>query len=312
MSATNPSPFEELVSRYLDGGLTDTDAAELVASLAEPALAVRFLEMTRLNSEIAGLLSAPVPDGAMVELVRMDIEKSLAAAPPSTGVRLRIAERTQSSAGAGPTVCSAPRPLPPRRKPVLRALAWAAMFLVFAGAAIFFLNRTRLAEAPAVASVEGEVQLIGPNDEHPVTPGQSWQRSETLKTVGPKSTATVTFGDGSRLELGHNCIALNQSSKEGRRVELHHGTVQAALKKQPARRPFVFSTPEAEVIVVGTTLKLATGGHHTRLDVTEGEVRFRRRHDGAEVAVKAGYFAVVAPNVPLVAKPLHADPHRSP
>ena len=54
------------------------------------------------------------------------------------------------------------------------------------------------------------------------------------------------------------------------------------------------------------------GGHHTRLEVTGGEVRFRRRHDGAEVAVKAGCCAVVAPNVPLVAKPVHTEPHRVP
>jgi hypothetical protein len=45
------------------------------------------------------------------------------------------------------------------------------------------------------------------------------------------------------------------------------------------------------------------------LEVTEGEVRFRRRHDGAEVAVKAGNYAVVARNAPLVATPFHPDPH---
>ena len=310
MSATNLSRFEELVSRYLDEGLTETDAAELETLLAEPPLAARFLEMTRLNSEIAGLLSAPVPDAAMVELVRADIEKGLAAAQPATGVRLQIAERTQPGAGTDPTVFSAPRPLPRRRKPVLRALAWAAVFLVFTGlAAVFFLNRTRLAEAPAVASLEGEVRLIGPNGEHALTLGQSWQRGETLKTVGPKSTATVTFSDGSRLAMGDNCIALNQSTKGERRLELQHGTVQGALKKQPARRAFVFVTPEAEAIVVGTTLRLVVSGHSTRLEVTEGEVRLRRRQDGAEVAVKAGQYAVVAPNVPLIATPFHPDPH---
>lgn len=170
---------------------------------------------------------------------------------------------------------------------MLRVFAWAAVLLVFAGlATVFLFNRTRLAEVPAVASVEGEVRLIGPHGERALNAPQSWQRGETLKTVGPKSTATVTFSDGSRLAMGDNCIALNQSTKEERRVELQHGTVQAALKKQPKQRPFVFVAPEAEAIVVGTTLQLVAGAHHTRLEVTEGEVRFRRRHDGAEVAVR--------------------------
>jgi hypothetical protein len=60
---------------------------------------------------------------------------------------------------------------------------------------------------------------------------------------------------------------------------------------------------------VGNTLHLVTGGHHTRLGVTEGEVRFRRRPDGAEVAVKAGFFSLAGPNVPLVAKPIRGDRH---
>lgn len=310
MSATNLSRFEKLVSRYLDEGLTNTDAAELVALLAEPPLAARFLEMTRLNSEIAGLLSAPVPDAAMVELVRSDIEKSLTESQASSAVRLRIAGRTQPRAEVSPTVVSAPHPAPSRRKPVLRALAWAAVFLVFAGlAAVFLLNRAQRADAPAIASVQGEVRLLGPTGERLLKPGQSWQRGETLKSVGPKSTATVTFSDGSRLALGENCIAVNQSTKEGRRVELQHGTVQAAFKAQAAQRPFVFETPEAEAMVTGTKLRLITGGHRTRLEVTEGEVCFRRRHDGAEVTVKAGHYAVAAPNAPFVAMPFHPDPH---
>lgn len=62
MSAAELSRLDELVSRYLDDALVDSDAVELVAWLAEPKAAARFLEMTRFNSELAGLLAAPVPD----------------------------------------------------------------------------------------------------------------------------------------------------------------------------------------------------------------------------------------------------------
>ena len=120
--------FEELLSRYFDEEMTATDAIELVTALAEPALAARFLAMTRLNSEIAGLLSVPLPDTAMAELIWADIVKSLAAARPSTGVDLRLAERTQPISAKQPTGPAARRTLS-RKRPVSRALASAAVFL---------------------------------------------------------------------------------------------------------------------------------------------------------------------------------------
>ena len=309
MSTTDLSRFDELVSRYIDSALAATDATELLALLGDPPLATRFLETTRLNSEIAGLLAAPVPDAAMVELVRADIEKALAATQPPSGVRLRIVERTQPLAATEPTILPK-RSMTPRRKSAWRALAWAAVFLVFAGlAAVFLVNSTRPTEAPAIASIQGEVRLLGPKGERRLKPSQSWERGETLKTVGANSAATVTFRDGTRLDFSGNSIVVNQSGKEGCRVQLEHGAVRGSLTKKPSGHPFVFATPEAEAIVMGITLRLVTGGHHTRLEVTEGEVRFRRLDDGAEVTVKAGYYAVVAPNAPFVATPLHPDPH---
>ena len=308
MSAAELSRFDELVSRYLDDALTDSDAAELVALLAEPPLAARFLEMTRLNSEIAGVLAAPVPDEAMVELVRTDIEKYLRDAQLVHGLRLKIVERTDATGSLPPVL--APRPLARRRAPMLRALAWAAVFLVLASlAAVWLVNRGPTADAASVASVRGEVWLMGKTGERPLKPGQSWPRGDTLKTVGAKSAVTVTFSDGTRLDLAGDSVAVNQSGANGQRVELEHGELQSVVKKQPPRQPFVFATPEAEAIVVGTALRLVTGAHHTRLEVTEGEVRLRRLRDGAEVAVKTDYGAVVAPNAPLVATPFHPDPH---
>jgi len=192
MSAAEFSRFDDLVSRYLDDQLMAADAAELLALLAEPALAARFLETSRLNSEIAGLLAAPVPDAAMVELVRADIEKSLASADSPGGARLRIAKRTPPHPAAQPNVLP-PRPTAPRRKLALRALAWAAAFLVFAGlAAVFLLNGTRRSEAPAIASVQGEVRLLGATGERVVKKGERWQRGDTLKTVGPNDLSFLS------------------------------------------------------------------------------------------------------------------------
>src|SRR5438105_3473103 len=159
MSASELTRFDELVSRYLDDALSDNDAAELAALLAEPPLAARFVEMTRLNSEIAGLLAAPVPDAAMVELVRTDIERILAGEPAAGGVHLRVLEKVQA---------------PPRRTPVLRVLALAALFFIFAGLlAVFLITRTPYADAATAASVEGDVEVVGRTGKRVLTPGQS-------------------------------------------------------------------------------------------------------------------------------------------
>ncbi len=311
MSAAEPSRLDELVSRYLDDALADFDAAELVALLAEPPLAARFLEMTRLNSEIAGVLAAPVPDEAMVELVRTDIEKHLRAAQPVHGLRLKIVERTDPTRSS-PPMLNAARPLARRRAPMLRALAWAAVFLVFASlAAVWFVNRGPTPEAASVASVQGEVRLVGNAGERQLKPGQSWSRGETLKTVGAKSAVTVTFSDGTRLDFGGNSVAVNQPDANGQRVELEHGELQSVVKKQPPRQSFVFITPEAEAVVVGTTLQISTDAHRTRLIVTDGQVLLKSRADGAEIMVHAGFHALVAPRLKLVASPNDTGaPHR--
>ena len=311
MSAVEFSRFDELVSRYLDAALTDSDATELLALLAEPTTAAaRFMEMTRLNSEIAGVLAAPVPDEAMVELVRTDIEKCLDDAQPVRGFRLKVVERTHPITSS-PLTVRAPRPPSRRRAPGLWALAWAAVFLVFAGlAAIWFVHRGRTADAPSVASLQGQVRLMGKAGERPLKPGQSWPRGETLKTVGPKSAVTVTFQDGTRIDFGGDSVAVNRSSEKGRRVELERGGLQSAVKKQPPRQAFVFVTPEAEAVVVGTALQVSTDAHHTRLAVTEGQVLLKRRADGKEVMVRAGFHALVTPGTKLVASPNDAGaPH---
>ena len=303
MSAAELSRFDELVSCYLDATLADTDTAELLALLAEPPLAARFLEITRLNSEIAGLLAAPVPDAAMVELVQTDIARHLIDAEPVHGLRLKIVERTDTTYSS-PLTFRAPHPLPRRRAPVRRALAWAAVFLVFASlAAVWFVNRGGTADAVSVASVQGEVRLVGKVGERQLKPGQSWPRGETLKTVGAKSAVTLTFSDGTRLDLAGDSLAVNQSGANGQRVELEHGELQSAVKKQPPRQAFVFATPEAEAVVVGTALQISTDAHHTRLAVTEGQVLLKRRADGAEIMVRAGFHMLVGPINKLTANP---------
>jgi hypothetical protein len=73
------------------------------------------------------------------------------------------------------------------------------------------------------------------------------------------------------------------------------------------QRPFksmVIATPQAEARVVGTRFSLSVTTNGTRLEVTEGKVRFTRASDGSAVKVTAGNYAVAAPNYKLLAQPL--------
>lgn len=77
------------------------------------------------------------------------------------------------------------------------------------------------------------------------------------------------------------------------------------------RRSYLLATPDAEAVVKGTALSLTAWPHHTRLVVMEGVVLLKRRGDGAEVRVDAGYHMLVAPRVKLVARPNDSLPkHR--
>ena len=130
-----------------------------------------------------------------------------------------------------------------------------------------------------------------------------------VKTAGASSRVTIVLTDGTRVDIGGNTLLAIHPAKDRTRFSLENGSLKSQIARQPSNRPLVFATPEAEAIVKRTVLTLMTGQHHTRLEVTKGVVLFKRKADGAEVAVSAGNFAVVAPNVQLLAKPLHPEAH---
>ena len=134
----------------------------LPASYSAGFQPLRDIAFATWNSEIARLLAAPVPDATMVEFARADIEKSHVGTHIADGVRLRIAERAQPPAATQPSLLPL-RTRPRRRKPALRALAWAAVFLILAALAGIYLSEGwRPAGKIEVAAVQGEVYFIAP------------------------------------------------------------------------------------------------------------------------------------------------------
>jgi len=307
MNAPETNRFDELVSRYLDDELSEDERAELLALLAASELAKRFLEITKLNAEMAGLLSAPVPDSVMVELVMSDLRKSGTADEEPLRLRLQPSEPARSITPVN--FAADARPAGRQSHPQFGFLKWAAVLVALVAiGTVLFSSFWRSSDSMKVTRIEGEVYFIGDSGETRL------QSNSTLgvgkvKTVGASSRAALLLTDGTRVDVGGNTLLAIHPAKDRTRFSLENGSLKSQIAKQPSNRPLVFATPEAEAIVKGTVITLMTGQHHTRLEVTEGTVLLKRQNDGAEIAVNAGYFAVVAPNAPLVAKPLHPDSH---
>lgn len=96
-------------------------------------------------------------------------------------------------------------------------------------------------------------------------------------------------------------------SPAGRRLRLVSGTLAADVAKQPAGSTLVISTPQADVVVVGTRFTVACGPDSTRVEVREGRVRVSRPADGASVEVPPDQFTVVGAGGPLEAKLIPID-----
>lgn len=297
---SNPERFDELHSRYLDDALSTAEEAELCESLSQPECAERFLETTKLNAEIAGLLAAPVPDAVMAELVLSDIKR-----------------------GEADRVIPMPRVVAARWP---GALKWAAVFVALgAVAAVYFSGDWRstpktdvavskgkshshaapppLEKPPELVAVQGEVYLIDASGQTHRPDKQPFNKAPKLKTVGKESGARIVLGDGTRVDVGGDSLLATESAADKPRFFLESGSLESQVAKQPLDRPLIFATAHAEAIVQGTALSIVVLKHHTRVVVTEGEVLVKQREDGTEVMVRAGYHVLVTPHTKMAPSP---------
>jgi hypothetical protein len=199
---------------------------------------------------------------------------------------------------------AAPASPPRRRSWIAWTAAAAAILLSFAGT-YWFLSEGNVSVA-RVDQVDGTVLLLP--DRKPVTAGQGLRAGQGLET-GAGSATAIVFTDGTRISLSTDThLSKIDEAKQGKRIAVLRGTVRAAVAGQPEGRPMLFSTPQGEAEVLGTTLRLlvepdSTKG--TRLDVEEGKVRLRNLA-GKTVDVPSGHYAVAAQGLDLLAKPITA------
>jgi len=151
-----------------------------------------------------------------------------------------------------------------------------------------------------VEALGGEAKL----GDQPAEAGRGVPAGQSLST-GRDGYLAVRYPDGSRLELaGDTLVAKLGDGPSGKSGYLDTGMIFVEAAKQPAGRPMVLTTAQAESTVIGTQFVLSASAGTTRLDVREGRVRFTRLPQAvSSVVVTAGHYAVAGGSGELVSRP---------
>jgi hypothetical protein len=226
--------FEQLLSAYLDGGLSRPAEDELRALLDDPARAEAFGEMTRLDGRIAGLLAAPVSDDKMLALLWED----LGAAPAAAAIRgPAVADSARSPA--------APTLGPVRRTVSLRWVRWGTAAAAGAALAVgLYLYSGRAGDGVESEVVSGRVLVEGARAER-IAPG-------TRVAVPEGAAAVIRLSDGSIAEFEPASEAVLRGRSGGVRqvVELVEGGGRFRVKHGGGQ--FRVETQLGSVTALGT------------------------------------------------------------
>jgi len=134
--------------------------------------------------------------------------------------------------------------------------------------------------------------------------GLGIRTGDTIDT-GSMGELTIRYGgERTQLQLRHNVLLTIARLVHGKRFELNRGNVEAIVAPQPEKEPMVWVTPQAEATVLGTALSLEVDETGTRLEVTEGKVRFSNTLLQSSVVVPAGHEAFAGPGRELSATPV--------
>ena len=213
-----------------------------------------------------------------------------------------------------------------------RASAWrnwklwgaAAAVLILAGYGVYrsaFPDPVLTVFAAKIESVSGPVFVVDGDGllRNPVGATRYLNSNAGLEFEGP-GKAVLKYFDGSTLDFTVNstrgALRLNREESKprmngasnGKRVTIEGGLLMASVARQTEGNPLIISTPQAEVMVVGTRFRLEVTANLTRLDVLEGKVRIVRYSDAARVDVAGGEFVIVNSRDPLSVRRAEGPP----
>jgi hypothetical protein len=153
-----------------------------------------------------------------------------------------------------------------------------------------------------LGELKGHVRVLAEEGLLPARPGQVILPGQEVHT-GEDGFAVVTYADESRLELSADTTVrlldlacLDRQKCPSKHIFLVRGVVNAHVTRQPAGRPLLLSTEQADLLVPGTRFASASILGETRIELEEGTALLARKGAPA-VEIHTGTYAVAAPDL---------------
>jgi hypothetical protein len=186
----------------------------------------------------------------------------------------------------------------------------AASILIFVG--VFFYTSIRFEEFPGTVSSQVVSRLVkagsnvrivhlgkkfnvaGPTDIH----------DQDRVIVPNGSYALIQYTDGSLVKLRDKSIFQVVGGTDGRYSFLHTGKLSAKIAAQSKSNPMTFSTPDGEIVVLGTEfdLQVRPKARGTYLQMFKGSVLFRNYHNHSTLQLKDAEWAMIASKIDFVSR----------
>lgn len=200
-----------------------------------------------------------------------------------------------------------------KRKQVLQIipLAVAAMLLVILSV-VLVLDEAPAQQAVTVSKINGRASVYHITDSlETVSVGDQLPLGARV-WVGSNSEATFRYADGSTL------LVMPDSRLEFHRINgakvilVDSGHIHADVQKQEKGQAMQLRSQHAELTVVGTSFDFRVSAHNSKLDVSEGMVRYGNKI-GDQTMVSAGESAQIGDKgeIKTIARPKEVDaPYR--
>lgn len=256
--------FACLAFRHLEGLASVAERAELAVLMKrDPARLAQFAAIARQHGLLSELLAVPGAPPA--------VEEATAAEAPIGGAtqvlrrgsrRARMFHRRRPT-GAGTWFAAA-----------------AALALVVLGGVLLWESRGEVVGHLHSSATTARGSAVHAGDRLRPAPGER---------LVLRDGSRISFSAGTRVTM----VGVT-------RIEVGAGILTVDAAPRAASAALVITSPVAEARVVGTRFVVAVDTVRTRLDVSEGLVRFTRSADGAALDVPADAWAEIADGAPFI------------
>jgi ferric-dicitrate binding protein FerR (iron transport regulator) len=247
----SPNPkLQELFLRYWDNTLTDGETVELNRLLAEDSMVQKefstfLMQIVAIHEcQVVSRPTLPFPNPSLLEPAQ---ERP----PPTQQVPQRLSRR--------------------------QVLGWSGLAVGVAASIVFGVREwvreklTTSHRSAILASASGTVR-VGVGNARSIAAGQVLQPGDVVSTVGPNSSASLTYPDGSTITLtGDSTISL---AKQGHGLVLQRGVASADIRLQaPGTDLLTLATAQVILPRLGAVvMTLGQSLQATEVEVYQGRV----------------------------------------